>query len=94
MWRGMKNKFKKTGTEFGNTSCMPKSRKNELSSTLDGRRARCHIEAEIKLIQQLLHIVNTKEEYELLERDLAELERLYPLISSSSLKGGAALICR
>jgi hypothetical protein len=42
-----------------------------------------------RLIRQLLLIVNTRREYRLLRRDLAELDRLFPS-HSSSVKGGAA----
>jgi len=45
-------------------------------------------EASMKLVRWLMDIVNTQEEYELLERDLVELEAWCPS-SSIPLKGGA-----
>ena len=42
-----------------------------------------------KLIRQLMAIVNSWHEYETLRRELAELDRPFPL-SSSVMKGGAA----
>ena len=46
-------------------------------------------EASKRLVRWLMNVVNTQEEYELLERDLEELETLCPS-RSNSLKGGAA----
>jgi len=90
----MENRLIETGTQFGSTSCVPQSRSDGFTFISPCRRTRANIDAEIKLIRELLQLVNTKEEYELLERDIADLEGLSLLVSSSSLKGGAALICR
>ena len=46
-------------------------------------------EASKRLVRRLMDVVNTQEEYELLERDLEELGALCPS-SSNILKGGAA----
>jgi hypothetical protein len=46
-------------------------------------------EATKALDRQLLDVVNSQEEYEMLVRELAELEALFPS-SSMSVKGGAA----
>ena len=46
-------------------------------------------EASKRLVGWLMDIVNTQEEYEMLERDLVELEALCPSCSNT-LKGGVA----
>ena len=96
----MENRLNETGADFAKTSCLPKSRDAELivDSACRKEPAEGHHksnwsnpEASKRLIQQLLELVNSKEEYELLERELAELEQLFPSFSDS-LKGGAAEI--
>lgn len=86
--------------DFGKTSYLPKSRNAELSANSACRKEPAkdlhqsywsNPEASKRLIKQLLALVNSKEEYELLVRDLAELEHLFPS-SSDSLKGDAAEI--
>ena len=93
----MKNQFNETDTDFGNNPSLPKLGKRELIQDLASRKEQIeklkaqwpHPEESIKLIKSLMGYVNSKEEYELLVRDLAELEQLFPS-SSDSLKGGAA----
>jgi len=88
----MENKFYETGAEFGKTSHVPKLRNNELTADPASRKEQTgnlqriswsNPEASKQLIQQLLQLVNSKEEYVRLQCDLEELEELFP--SSSSL---------
>ena len=51
--------------------------------------SRTDLEASKTLVRQLMDAVNTQEEYEMLVRELEELEALCPSCSNS-LKGGAA----
>ena len=88
----MENRLNETGTDFGKTSCLPKSRSNELKTNSICRKEHTdslqriswsNPKASKRLIKQLLQLVNSKAEYELLEQDLAELEQFFP--SSSEL---------
>jgi hypothetical protein len=90
----MENRQIETGTQSGNPSYIPESKGIELISISGHRGTPGNIEAEIKLTEQLLELVNTEQEYELLKLDLAELEKLVPVIFSSLLKGGSVLYCR
>ena len=92
MWGTMENRLNETGADFGKTACLPKSRDAELIAGSACRKEPAeglhqsdwnNPEASKRLIQQLLELVNSKEEYELLEQELAELEQLFP--SSSEL---------
>jgi hypothetical protein len=94
MWGTMENRLNETGADFGKTSYLPKSRNAELIVDSACRKEPAegeglhksdwsNPEASKRLIQQLLELVNSKEEYELLERELTELEQLFP--SSSEL---------
>ncbi len=92
----MKNKFNETGSDFGNINSLTKSRTSE-SSELCSRKEQInklkvkwpYPEKSKKLIVQLLELVNSKEEYEQLQKDLAELEFLISF-NSSKVKGGTA----
>jgi hypothetical protein len=88
----MENRLNETGADFGKTACLPKSSDAELSANSVCRKEPAeglhksywsNPESSKRLIAQLLQLVNSKEEYELLVRDLAELEQLFP--SSSEL---------
>ena len=83
----MENRLNETGADFGKTSCLPKSRSRELTADSACRKEPAegeglhksnwsNPEASKRLIKQLLQLVNSKEEYELLEQELAELEFL------------------
>ena len=89
----MKNKFNETGSDFGNKlTNATKSRKNNSVSKeqIDKLRAQWpYPENSKKLVLRLMGIVNSKEEYEELQKDLAELEILTSS-DSSKVKGGAA----
>jgi hypothetical protein len=91
----MENRLHETGADFGKTACLPKSRDAELIAASACRKELAegegphksnwsNPEASKRLIQQLLQLVNSKEEYELLERELAELEQLFPSSSEST----------
>ena len=89
----MKNKFNETGSDFGNLQSLTKSQTAKSDSRkeqLDKLRAKWPYPEKSKtLIVQLLELVNSKEEYEQLQKDLAELEILTSL-NLLKLKGGAA----
>jgi hypothetical protein len=83
----MENRLNETGADFGKTSCLPKSRSRELIADSVCRKEPAegeglhksnwsNPEASKQLIKQLLQLVNSKEEYELIEQDLVELEFL------------------
>lgn len=89
----MENKFNETGLEFGNklTNATKSRKSNSISKEqIDKLRAQWpYPEKSKKLVLWLLGIVNSKEEYEELQEDLAELEILTSSDSSKA-KGGAA----
>jgi hypothetical protein len=93
----MENKLNKTGADFGKHLCLPKLRNHELNSNSVCRKESSdrlqrinwsNPEASKQLIKELLQLVNTRAEYELLKQELSEIERLFS--SSLLLKGGAA----
>jgi len=86
----MENRLNETGTDFGKTSCLPKSRSHELTTNSVCRKEHTdslqriswsNQKASKRLIKQLLQLVNSKAEYELLEQELAEIELLLHLSS-------------
>ena len=91
----MENRFNETGADFGKTQCEPKLRNNERTShstfskeQIDELRAKWPEPEEIlKLNTWLLECVNSKEEYDLLQEEIAEVKFLMSL-SSQSLRGG------
>jgi len=95
----MENKLNKTGADFGKPLCLPKLRNHELNSNSVCRKESSdrlqriswsNPEASKQLIKELLQLVNSKAEYELLKQELSELEWLFSSSSSLLLKGGAA----
>ena len=85
----MKNKFYKTGFEFGNKlKDAIKSRDSPISNDqINKLKAQWpYPEESKKLVLWLMELVNSKEEYEELQEDLVELEILAS--DSSKLKGG------
>ena len=91
----MKNKFNETGTDFGKTQGKPKLKKNEFIKNPTFRKEQIDElkkrwtdpEGTLKLNKWLIELVNTKEEYDLLQKEIVEQEFLISL-SSNSLKGG------
>jgi hypothetical protein len=87
----MKNKFNETGSDFGNVKSLTKSRNNNSVSKeqIDKLKVQWPYPKESKkLVLWLMELVNSKEEYEQLQKDLAELEILTSS-DSAKLKGGA-----
>jgi len=93
MWGTMENRLNETGDDFGTTPYLPKSRDAELITESVCRKEPVedlqksiwkNPEASRRLCKQLLELVNSKEEYELLQRDLAELEQLFPSPSKTT----------
>ncbi len=86
----MKNKFNKTGLEFGNTlQSAIKSRNinSILNEQINQLRVQWPYPKESKkLVLWLMGLMNSKEEYEELQEDLVELEVLTS--DSLKLKGG------
>jgi hypothetical protein len=88
----MKNKFNETGLEFGNT--LTNATKSRNSSSISKEQINQfkaqwpYPEESKKLILWLMGHVNSKEEYEQLQKELAELEILISS-DSSKMKGGA-----
>jgi len=92
----MENKLHETGSVIKAELAAPKSEGTECPHSgrkeptqADHRLGWADPDASDELVRWLMGTVNTQEEYELLERDLAELVALYPS-SSISLKGGVA----
>ena len=91
----MENKFNETGSDFGKTQSKPKLKKNELTQNYTFKKEQIDKlkkewpdpEGSLKLNKWLIELVNTKEEYDLLQKEIAEQEFLISL-SSNSLKGG------
>jgi hypothetical protein len=98
IWGTMENTLRETGVDSGIRSEMSESGNERLGRAIPisyeptGRIRSSrwkHPQASRKLIRQLMAIVNSRREYQELQRDLVELDRLFPL-PSSSMKGGAA----
>lgn len=93
----MKNKFNETGPDFGNTChIVPKSNDkfsenetlpNEQNNNL-GKTQWNNPSASRKLVKELLQLVNSEAEYNMLLKELAELDAIIAS-QSSKLKGGA-----
>lgn len=92
----MENRLHETGSVVGVEPATAKSQGKQFEQA--GRKGPTQAyhrlgwtdpEASKRLVRRLLGVVNTQEEYELLERDLATLEALCPSCSNS-LKGGTA----
>jgi hypothetical protein len=93
----MKNKFNETDIDFGNTyHIVPKSNykfsenealPNEQNSNLRKIQWNNPL-ASRKLVKELLQLVNSEAEYNMLLKELAELDEIIAL-QSSKLKGGA-----
>jgi hypothetical protein len=94
--QSMENKLYETGSVVG-TELATRESQGKPSEGAEGKGpirsshglSRTDLEASKRLVRRLMDAVNTQEEYELLERDLEELEALCPS-SSNALKGGAA----
>ena len=96
MWGTMENKLYETGSVVGIEPATSESQ-GKPSEEAEGKGPTrssdglnwTDLDASKTLVRQLMDAVNTQEEYELLVRDLEELEALCPSCSNS-LKGGAA----
>ena len=98
IWPAMENTLCETGVDLRIRSLWPESAAPQLGQVFlapveparGTRESRWRDPAASRtLIRQLMAIVNSGHEYELLRRDLAELDRSYSS-SSSVVKGGAA----
>jgi len=93
----MENKFYETGFDFGKTQNLPKLKEDELTTNSTFRKGQINeLKAKwidpvgsLKLVKWLIEYVNSKEEYDELQQDIAELE-IITSSHSSFLKGGAA----
>ena len=95
----MKNKFNETGSDFGNTChIVPKSNypfseiincPNEQNCTLRKTQWKYPL-ASRKLVKELLELVNSEAAYNMLLKELVELDKIIAL-QPLQMKGGATL---
>jgi hypothetical protein len=99
LWPAMKNKFNETGTDFGKIiNIVPKSNyqfseiincPNEQNCNLRKTQWKYPL-ASRKLVKELLELVNSEAEYNMLLKELAELDEIITL-QPLQMKGGATL---
>jgi hypothetical protein len=87
----MKNKFNETG-DFGKINSLTQINFDKGSMSEDGELVNtikwAHPELSRELVLELMGYVNTQEEYEMLQSDLAQLDVLI-VSKSEKVKGGA-----